>query len=837
MLLEVAVAAPIHQTLTYSVETETEREPGMFAGRRVLVPLGSRRVTGYVLGPQKADTVGDFRIKKVVRFLDDDPLFHHDLIPFFRWIASYYLYPVGLVIQTAMPSGLSPRSRKQVYVIDSNVLKMESQLSSEKHEWAADLLEHGSLTPAATAKILSHKKDGSFLRTLTKKCAVGLRQTEENDAVKTKMEPCCKVADQIAEQIPLLSEEADWKEVRLELNRKLGLTLKLSEAKALCTINGLSSVHGDKEVPLREARAKYSGTSGALPALLERSLVIRTEKRIYRSPTGEMLPHLTRPKELTKEQQSAMSIIRPALQKALFHTFLLHGVTGCGKTEIYLRSAEECLKNGRDVLILVPEIALATQTEAHFVSRFGDKVVLMHSGLSASERFDQFSLALTGKARIVIGARSAIFAPLRDPGLIVVDEEHDGAYKQEDSFRYNGRDIAVLRGRYHKSVVLLGSATPSVTSYSHTVTGKYTLIQLHKRVAGQELPEVNVIDLNLREKKKDQSIIGPELHDALCHNLEQGKQSILLMNRRGFSTVMICKECGTAVQCDHCHVSLTLHKGKNRLLCHYCGFSVHEKVVCNQCRSPEMAPVGFGTERVEEDVTQLLPNARVKRIDADVAADRKKFLRILGQMKSGDIDILIGTQMIAKGLHFPEVTVVGVVWADGGMNMPDFRASERTYQLISQVTGRAGRGSDRGRVFIQTMRPDHYALTFARDHDYQKLYEQEMQLRRSPRFPPYVRMTLIRVEGRVEERVRIGSQAIARYCRAVSENGSTDVEVLGPAPSPLDKIRDNYRWQVLIKSESVSVLGKIGAALLEKSSKLLPYKCRMVIDVDPENMM
>ena len=488
----------------------------------------------------------------------------------------------------------------------------------------------------------------------------------------------------------------------------------------------------------------------------------------------------------------------------------------------------------------MPEIALATQLEAHLLSRFGDLVVLLHSGMSAAVRFDQFYLALTGKAKVVIGARSALFAPCRDPGLIVVDEEHDAGFKQDDSFRYHGRDLAVLRAKYHDAVVILGSATPSITSFAHAQSGKYTLLTMQERVGNRSLPVVRVIDLNKKEAKEAgeaYGIIKKDLHAKLAKNLVNGKQSILLLNRRGFSTVMLCRDCGTPLQCSHCHVSLTLHKSRKQLICHYCGFSMADNSVCLQCRSTDLIPVGFGTERVEEEVVTLFPEARVTRLDSDTASDRKKFLTILAKMQAKEIDILIGTQMIAKGHHFPDVTLVGVVWADGGMSMPDFRAAERTFQLITQVIGRAGRGDEPGEVIIQTMRPDHYAIAYARDHQYQKMFAHEMQLRRHPAFPPYLRLTALRLQGRVEKEVRETTARLARFCRLRVKAEHLSIETLGPAPAPLDKIKDNYRWQILLKGKNIEQMHALCTAIKGARQELIGSQCTLAIDVDPENMM
>ncbi|MBW2683340.1 MAG: primosomal protein N', partial [Deltaproteobacteria bacterium] len=409
--------------------------------------------------------------------------------------------------------------------------------------------------------------------------------------------------------------------------------------------------------------------------------------------------------------------------------------------------------------------------------------------------------------------------------------------KQDDNFRYHGRDIAVVRAKYHNAVIILGSATPSVTSYANAKSGKFTLLTMAKRVGDRALPEVAIVDLNKDKSGKKSKIIRSELRHLLEENIKKGNQSILLLNRRGFSTALLCQDCGTPVQCSHCNVSLTLHKRSDKLLCHYCGFSTPANAVCFECRSTTLVPAGFGIERVEEEVRVLFPAARVERLDSDTAADRKKFLQVLARMNKGSIDILIGTQMIAKGHHFPNVTLVGVVWADGGISMPDFRAAEKTFQLITQVTGRAGRGQFPGKVIIQTLRPEHYAIVYAQKHQYQQMFEHEMRMRQSPPFPPYVRLTAIRIQGRVERDVQKSAVNVGRFFRQYVVKHKSAITVLGPAPSPLDKIKDNYRWQLLLKGNAVDELRDLCISLNAKRNELVHHQSKVIIDVDPENMM
>ena len=840
--LEVAVAVPLEQTLTYRYPGEAgddNQQSGthQYIGRRVLVPLGNRRVTGYVTALLSNPAKTSFTVKEIIAFQDEYPVVHENLIPFFRWVANYYHYPLGLVIKAALPGGLAPQSRKRLVLL-ADPKEFLGQFSDRLPEWVEKIANKGELSPRETVSLLASKNSRKAVDKLLKGNFVSMSEQLSKDTITEKKELCFALVGQHA--VP--SEETDGsrdslQQYRQYITEKCGADLNISEVRALYHLHSLIKEQSQHYIPIKDLRGRYTGSAKALAVLEAKGIVSSSNTRVFRNPFGAQLQFHPRPETLSKEQTAVLKKIWPAIRSKEFAPFLLHGITGSGKTEVYLRAAEETLALGRDVIILVPEIALATQLEAHLLSRFGDQVVLQHSGLTGAERFDQFSLALNGKAKVVIGARSAIFAPLKDPGLIVVDEEHDSSFKQDDSFRYHGRDLAVLRARHHKSVVILGSATPSITSYAHAKSGKYTLLKMLERVGSRLLPTVTVVDLNRKESRGTNKLIQKELLEKLSKNLGTGRQSILLLNRRGFSAVVLCRDCGTPVQCSHCHVSLTLHKGRNRLICHYCGYSMPGNTTCLQCRSTDLVPAGFGTERVEEEIRELLPQARLARLDSDTASDRRRFLATLADMHSGKIDILIGTQMIAKGHHFPNVTLVGVVWADGGMSMPDFRAAEKTFQLITQVTGRAGRGDEPGEVIIQTMRPNHYAITFSMQHEFLKMFDHEMRLRQHPAFPPYVRLTAIHIRGRVESDVQKSATLIAGFCRKIVQKEKYRLETLGPAPSPLDKIKDNYRWQILLKGADPDQLHAMGVAVRTEQNTLVQHGCSMAIDVDPENMM
>ncbi|MBW6520794.1 MAG: primosomal protein N' [Desulfoarculaceae bacterium] len=857
MRLEVAVAAPLWQTLTYLFADDDSA--GIPVGRRVLVPLGNRRVTGYVLGLLPEEDVG-YKLRSVIEVLDQEPLFPVNLVPFFRWVARYYHYPLGEVIKTALPGGLAPRSGKQLSLTEQGRKSLQGGILEAtgmvEPDWLVRLKEKGSLGAAESLKLLGRNSSRNLIAAWQEQGLVEVREILIGNDVRQKNEICYSCVVDLS--LPPCPGPAPSKEEIATFGRGLrenpGASLHFSQIKTLYFLHLLAGDGAGRIVPARELNKAYSGAAKALPFLLEHGLARRVEQRIFRNPYGEQLSWFPKPEALTQEQEQALVELIPAIEEKKFVTFLLHGVTGCGKTEVYLRAAEAALASGRDVLVLVPEIALATQLEAHFVSRFGDKVLILHSGLSTGERFDQWSLASRGGQRaeagkedqgspqIVIGARSAVFAPLRDPGLIVVDEEHDNGFKQDDGLRYNGRDLAVLRARLNNGVVLLGSATPSVTSFYHSLQGKYSLLTMTKRVQERSLPSVSLVDLRDKSQKAYGKALGKKLQLGLQETLAQGKQSLLLLNRRGFASVYLCQDCGKPVECKHCHISLTFHKGKKQLVCHYCGFSLTSSQLCSGCHSEKLVPVGFGTERIEQEVRELLPSARIARLDSDTAADRQKFLHILKAMHNREIDILIGTQMIAKGHDFPEVTLVGVVWADGGLSMPDFRAAERTYQLLSQVSGRAGRGSSPGRVIIQTLRPEHYAVALAQRHAYGELYEREMAIRRMPAFPPMLRMINIHIQGSREQEVRKAAADIAAMCRTCAKSLAEasrhhPVEIMGPAPSPLDRLRDRYRWQVLLKGACQDDLHAVCHQVVTRQGDFTVRDIKIAVDVDPENMM
>jgi len=850
--LEVAIPAPIWKTLTYSIKKEEPlidlfQETEQLIGRRVLVPLSKRKLTGYVLSVSQESPTG-FTVKSIVELIDSVPIFHSNQVPFFRWIANYYHYPIGQVVETALPGGHMRKTGKRLVVNpETGALPHEGNaLNSDQKALFERIQNKGYLSIAATRKLLSDKTSSRQIKELIRHKCVQLEEYLQQESSQEKNELCYRILYPCGIDLDGIGDLSQFDNHKERIINHYVQQLSIPETKSLYLLELLAKDFKDGFVSGRELRKRYKGsTTRLLDSMKKMGLVESGKRRIYRNPLGEQYEFIKHPEILTKEQNNVLEILLPAIEQRSYKPFLLHGVTGCGKTEVYLQCTEEILDKGRDVLVLVPEIALATQLEAGFVSRFGDKVVLLHSGLTAGEKYDQWSLAATSKARIVIGARSAIFAPLKDPGLIIVDEEHDTAYKQDDGFRYNARDLALLRGRFHDSVVILGSATPSITSFYHTTTGKYQLLTMEKRVTKRPLPKVHIVDMREVKESGGKKLFSNQLSGHLLTNFKRSKQSLLLLNRRGFSTTMICQECGNICGCRHCHVSLTYHKKKNKLLCHYCDFQQRVDTVCETCKSPTLVPFGFGTERVEEELQYLLPAAKIARLDADTGKDRRKFLTILRKMRNREIDILIGTQMIAKGHHFPHVTLVGVVWADSGLAIPDFKASERTFQLLSQVTGRAGRGDETGEVIIQTMHPDHYAIDYSGSHDYLRLYNHEITIRKTVGYPPFTKLINLKVVSESEFDVRQSAHKIGAFCRkaihvlekSIQATQNKVVEVSGPAPAPIDRIQGKYRWQLLLKSSDIEQLHSLCRQVVTDQNKLLVGKAKLVVDVDPENMM
>jgi primosomal protein N' (replication factor Y) len=581
---------------------------------------------------------------------------------------------------------------------------------------------------------------------------------------------------------------------------------------------------------------KLAGADRAALAALVRKGVIATEhQKIDRKPDDGETFVLAAPLALNEEQVNVFTELCKTLD-APSKPILLQGVTGSGKTEIYLQGIQKVLDRGQSAIMLVPEIALTPQTVERFKSRFAamqQEVAVLHSHLSEGERHDEWHKINNGKARIVIGARSAVFAPLENLGLIVVDEEHENSYKQEDAPRYHARDLAVLRGHFEKCAVLLGSATPSLESFHNARTGKYQLLRMMQRVDDRKLPYFRIIDMRLEStREKATSIISEKMRQAIEARLARREQSILFLNRRGFSTALACDACGYVAQCPNCSVALTFHRNDNRIVCHVCGHMAVAPDRCPECKNAGIKYTGVGTEKVEEAVKQIFPKATVKRMDADTMTRKEAYRETLTAFRTGKIDILLGTQMIAKGLHFPNVTLVGIINADMGLHMPDFRAGERTFQLLTQVAGRAGRGDVEGEVFVQSFTPHHPAIQFARHHDFDGFAEQEIDWRRQWDYPPFSKMVLITARSPHQER---GSFSLETLARRLKDLLPPETILSEPTPAPLEKSHGNYRFHLMLRTHSIP---KLTRALQEVLAKLtFPEDVVVSVDIDPYQLL
>lgn len=647
-----------------------------------------------------------------------------------------------------------------------------------------------------------------------------------------------------------------------------------------------------RELLLTELLALAETTAATVRKLEDRGLIAITTEVSERDPYARehILP--TEPLALNGSQAQALQRIQAAMDQGAEQTppreagkarssatFLLHGVTGSGKTEIYLQAIAHALAQGKGAIVLVPEISLTPQTVERFKARFSSGklrtlVAVLHSHLSAGERHDEWHKIRQGRARIVIGARSAIFAPVEPLGLIVVDEEHEHTYKQEETPRYHARDVAIVRGRMEQAVVVLGSATPSLESYHNCKKGKYTLLELPERVDDQKLPLVRVVDLRQAARGgKGPPIFSEQLKEAITQRLERGEQTILFLNRRGYSTALECTQCGYVANCPNCSLSLTYHRPEQKLRCHLCGHLEPVPTVCpnEKCRNPQIRYTGLGTQKVEEVLGKLFPQARVRRMDADVMKRKEDYRKVLGDFRAGKIDILLGTQMIAKGLHFPNVTLVGIIFADMALHQPDFRAGERTFQLLTQVSGRAGRGDVEGEVFVQAFTPFHPAIQYARRHDFVGFYEQEMEFREQLKYPPVARVALLTLKGRNEEKVKFTAEHVRLELDHLQTGKATetketeasetatlfdavaaavppvgkpepvataapfrDLIIVGPAPAPLLRAETFYRYQLMLRTQAMSRLSLALAGITAGLS--LPEDVTLTVDIDPVNL-
>jgi primosomal protein N' (replication factor Y) (superfamily II helicase) len=740
-LVAVAVPVPFLDLLTYNVPDRFEL-PSI--GARVVVPVGTRRLTGCVVEHDaRLDTGTD--AKDVVDVFDAEPFLPATVVALARWVAEYYVAGIGDAISVAMPPGAARRA------------------SSYKTRRIVSITAHGLAA-------------------------------------------------------------------NLDTTRHRGLTPKQSQAIEVLT----GAPAGLPASDLRERGI----TANVVSRLVKHGLATIRDEADERDPfERSALPVVAADpdRQLTSEQAAAVEGLSARADAGEFRVALLHGVTGSGKTEIYLRLADRVCKSGRQVLLMVPEIALTPSVAALFRAAFGARVAIQHSALSDGERHDQWQRIRRGDIDIVVGTRSAVFAPLPRVGLIIVDEEHDTSYKQEESPRYHGRDVAIVRGSLEQALVLLGSATPSLESFQNAATGKYDLVSLERRVLDRPMAAVRLV--NMREEFATEGpdvVISRDLTTAVEERLQREEQVLVLLNRRGYSTAVFCRQCGDTYECPNCSVSLTVHRARNgwRARCHYCNYSTDVPKSCRKCAAPYLEHTGFGTEKVEQHLRDRFPDARIGRVDRDSVRRKGALTSLLSKFAAGELDVLVGTQMIAKGHDFPRVTLVGVISADVGLGLADFRAGERTFQLLTQVAGRAGRGERKGEAIVQTLYPEHYSIQLACRQDYAAFFEREFAYRRGMKYPPLVALINIVVRGRtLGDAMHAGGELVRRLEGVVGQSGML---MLGPAPAPLGRLRGEHRVQVFIKGTRRAEMRQ---AVKNALAEMPELRRKVTVDVDPLSVL
>jgi primosomal protein N' (replication factor Y) len=807
---EVAVALPVAGRFHYRVPTELASRARV--GARVLVPFGPRKVTGVVVVEDSAPPPG-VALADVAEVLDDEPALTRELVELCTWVADYYEAPPGEVMRAALPAGSAVAARGVIALTPAG----QSALAGEAA--ALPARQRALLGALATAPVP----------------ATGLRPAQRGAAAAL-------VAAGLAEH----REHRAVARARLTRERTAQLAMDLASARAhvarapkrWAVVDALAA---GEAVPVATLEERVPGARAALRELAKAGVVRMAEREaaLVAAPTGGGLPGGA-PHALTAEQAIAVAAVIAELPAAggscsvagaTFRPTLLHGVTGSGKTEVYLQVIAEAIAREQTALVLVPEISLTPQLAARFRARFGDRVAILHSGLSEHARLGEWSRLRRGEARIAVGARSAVFAPLADLGVIVVDEEHDGSFKQEEGVRYHARDVALVRAQRAGAACVLGSATPSLETAAHAERGAYRRLALTQRPTARPLPSVEVIDLRTFLPDGEAMLSAP-LRAAIADALAAGDQTILFLNRRGFATFVLCRACGHAFRCPHCSVSLTYHRHSDRLSCHYCGFQQRVPSACPSCHARDaIERKGLGTEKVAAAVAEAFPAARVGRLDRDVATGAK-VEAVLARVARRELDILVGTQMVTKGHDFPGVTLVGVLCADTGLTLPDFRASERTFQLLAQVAGRAGRGDRAGRVFIQTYRPTAPAVVAAAAHDYAQFFAIELAERAELGYPPHGRLIAVRVDGADAHEVAGTAQRLAQLAEAIAGRPDTGgpVEVRGPVPAPIERLRGRTRWQVWLRSADRAALRRVARGALAAET---PSAVRVSLDVDP----
>ncbi|MFE0303301.1 MULTISPECIES: primosomal protein N' [Bacillus] len=771
------------------------------AGMRVVVPFGPRKIQGFVTKIKEETDVQSGNIKDIVDLFDLSPVLTDELLELSHWLTEKTLSYHITALQSMLPAAMKAKYEKEIQVLSAEELpqSLKELFGQQESILYADIpLEQ--LKP-----IQKHVQKGHL--------EVRYHVSQKSGKKKVRTLQTAVSKEKLEEKQEQLKKNA------VKQKALLAFLLQSNETTFLA----------------KDLQQQTGASSQTIKALIQEGLLTESYEEIYRDPYRDREFTPSTPLDLTTEQAEAAKPIHQAVSDDKHETFLLHGVTGSGKTEIYLQTIDHVLQKGKEAIVLVPEISLTPQMVQRFKERFGSNVAVLHSGLSTGEKYDEWRKIHRKEVKLVVGARSAVFAPFENLGMIIIDEEHESSYKQEEMPRYHAKDVAIERAGRHQCPVVLGSATPSLESYARAKKGVYTLLTLKRRVNQQQLPHVSLIDMREELRTGNRSMFSEELMLRLKEVLERKEQAVLFLNKRGYSSFVMCRDCGYVEQCPHCEISLTYHRFQKRLKCHYCGHEAPVPAECPECHSEHIRYFGTGTQRVEEELTKVLPEARVIRMDVDTTSRKGAHEKLLTSFGNKEADILLGTQMIAKGLDFPDVTLVGVLSADTSLHIPDFRSSEKTFQLLTQVSGRAGRHEKAGSVIIQSYTPSHYSIELTKQHDYEAFYEQEMLHRRHQSYPPFYFLAMVTVS---HEEVTKAAHVTDKIVQFLKMNCAPNTRILGPAASPIAKIKDRYRYQCVIKYKRENELASLLRKIQDHYQKEMEQKQLMIsIDMNPYMMM
>lgn len=800
MIAKVIVDVPAKQTdRAFDYEIPEYLADVIKPGMRVVVPFGPRKIQGFVVDIQEESEFEE--LKAIIEPMDLAPVLNEELLKLGEWLTAQTLSYKISAFQVMLPAALKAKYEKKIKLI-ANLDSLPEELQH--------LFQKGNV-------ILWNDASLHRLSMLQKEAAKGHVEVvyEVKERVKKK---------KLKHVFPAITQSE-----LLKVKNELSSTAE----KQKMVIDYF--LENPNAVEQRELLAILDISSATIKSLVKKGVLREEDMEVYRDPYENRVFEKTLPLSLTVEQEKAISPILATIEENLQKVFLLYGVTGSGKTEIYLQSIQQVLEKGKEAIVLVPEISLTPQMVKRFKGRFGNAVAVLHSGLSSGEKYDEWRKIERKEVKVVVGARSAIFAPFENLGIIIIDEEHETSYKQEDNPRYHARDVAIERSLHHHCPVVLGSATPSLETFARAQKGVYELLTLPKRMNNQALPAVQIVDMREELREGNRSMFSRSLIEGLKERLERKEQIVLFLNKRGHSSFVMCRDCGYVVNCPNCDISLTYHRFNQQMKCHYCGYESFVPARCPECNSEHIRYFGTGTQKVEEELGKVLPEARVIRMDVDTTSRKGSHEKLLNEFQEGKADILLGTQMIAKGLDFPNITLVGVLSADTMLHLPDFRSSEKTFQLLTQVSGRAGRHKLPGEVIIQTYTPEHYSIELAALQNFDRFFEREMHVRRSHQYPPYYYIALITVS---HENVAYVASTTDKITKFVQSKLTRESNVLGPVASPISRIKNRYRYQCLIKYKREPELNKTLKTVLEHYQQEMVSKgLQISIDVNPYILM